>query len=99
MEWKHKCDLGWLTERQKYLTASDIKSLIPFTKTSTSSPFVTFNVKFPALQRISMSRIAFFLFFFGAGFACCWAFGTINGVGFCFFGWARTMTAAPESCT
>jgi hypothetical protein len=33
MEWKHKCDLGWLTERQKYLTASDIKSLIPFTKT------------------------------------------------------------------
>lgn len=33
MEWKHKCSLDWLKERQKYLTASDIKSLIPFTKT------------------------------------------------------------------
>lgn len=33
MEWKHVCDLMWLRERQKYLTASDIKSLVPFTKT------------------------------------------------------------------
>lgn len=33
MEWKHKCDLDWLKKRQKYLTASDIKSLIPLTKT------------------------------------------------------------------
>ena len=33
MEWKHKCSLKWLQERQKYLTATDIKSLIPVTKT------------------------------------------------------------------
>ena len=33
MDWKHKCSLDWLRERQKYLTASDIKSLIPLTKT------------------------------------------------------------------
>lgn len=33
MEWKHKCELGWLKERQKYLTASDVKSLVPLTKT------------------------------------------------------------------
>lgn len=33
MEWKHKCSLDWLRERQKYLTATDIKSLIPVTKT------------------------------------------------------------------
>lgn len=33
MEWKHKCDLAWLWERQKYLTASDIKGLVPLTKT------------------------------------------------------------------
>lgn len=33
MDWKHKCSLDWLKERQKYLTASDIKSLVPLTKT------------------------------------------------------------------
>lgn len=33
MEWKHKCSLDWLRQRQHYLTASDIKSLVPFTKT------------------------------------------------------------------
>lgn len=33
MEWKHKCSLDWLKERQGYLTASDIKNLIPLTKT------------------------------------------------------------------
>lgn len=33
MEWKHKCSLAWLQERQRYLTATDIKSLIPVTKT------------------------------------------------------------------
>lgn len=33
MEWKHKCSLDWLKERQKYLTATDIKSLLPITKT------------------------------------------------------------------
>lgn len=33
MEWKHKCSLEWLQERQRYLTATDIKSLIPVTKT------------------------------------------------------------------
>lgn len=33
MEWKHKCSLDWLRKRQKYLTASDIKSLLPVTKT------------------------------------------------------------------
>ena len=33
MEWKHKCSLDWLRERQKYLTASEIQSLIPLTKT------------------------------------------------------------------
>lgn len=31
MEWKHKTSLEWLKNRQQYLTASDIKTLIPFT--------------------------------------------------------------------
>lgn len=33
MNWEHKCDLDWLKQRQKYLTASDIRMLIPYTKT------------------------------------------------------------------
>lgn len=33
MNWEHKCDLDWLRSRQRYLTASDIKSLLPVTKT------------------------------------------------------------------
>lgn len=33
MKWEHKCDIGWLRQRQHYLTASDIKSLLPVTKT------------------------------------------------------------------
>lgn len=33
MEWKHKCDLDWLRERQKYLTASEIRKLLPVTAT------------------------------------------------------------------
>ena len=33
MQWIHKCDLSWLKERQKHLTATDIKDLLPFTAT------------------------------------------------------------------
>lgn len=33
MDWKHKCSLDWLRKRQEYLTASDIKLLLPVTKT------------------------------------------------------------------
>ena len=33
MKWEHKCSLEWLKERQSYLTASDIKKLLPVTKT------------------------------------------------------------------
>ena len=33
MEWRHKCSLDWLRERQRYLTASDIRALVPVTKT------------------------------------------------------------------
>lgn len=33
MKWQHKCDLGWLTERQSCLTATDVKELLPITKT------------------------------------------------------------------
>ena len=33
MNWKHKCSLDWLRARQGYLTASDIKRLLPVTKT------------------------------------------------------------------
>lgn len=33
MQWKHKVSLEWLKERQAYLTASDVKSLVPVTKT------------------------------------------------------------------
>lgn len=33
MEWEHKCSLEWLMARQDYLTASEIRSLIPLTKT------------------------------------------------------------------
>ena len=33
MEWTHKCDLDWLKERQQFITASDIKKLLPVTAT------------------------------------------------------------------
>ena len=33
MLWKHKCNLDWMKTRQCYLTASDIKELLPVTKT------------------------------------------------------------------
>jgi hypothetical protein len=33
MKWIHHCDIGWLKARQKYLTATDVKDLLPFTKT------------------------------------------------------------------
>ena len=33
MKWKHKCDLGWLRMRQQWLTASEIRELVPVTKT------------------------------------------------------------------
>lgn len=33
MNWEHKCSLDWLRKRQHYLTASEIKSLLPVTKT------------------------------------------------------------------
>jgi hypothetical protein len=33
MRWEHRCSLDWLRERQAYITASDIKSLLPITKT------------------------------------------------------------------
>lgn len=36
MEWKHRCSLDWLRKRQDYLTASDIKSLLPVTKAGRS---------------------------------------------------------------
>jgi hypothetical protein len=33
MKWEHKCSLEWLKKRQLYLTASDVKMLVPVTKT------------------------------------------------------------------
>lgn len=33
MEWEHKCSLEWLKARQDYLTASEIRVLLPYTKT------------------------------------------------------------------
>lgn len=33
MKWSHKVDPTWLKERKKYLTASDVKKLIPVTAT------------------------------------------------------------------
>lgn len=33
MKWEHKCSLDWLKERQGYITASDIKRLLPVTAT------------------------------------------------------------------
>lgn len=33
MQWKHTCSLDWMQERQRHLTASDIKKLIPVTNT------------------------------------------------------------------
>lgn len=33
MQWKHRCSLEWLLARRKYLTASDVHNLVPFTKT------------------------------------------------------------------
>lgn len=33
MKWEHRCSLEWLRKRQGYITASDIKNLLPITKT------------------------------------------------------------------
>lgn len=33
MKWEHRCSLDWLRERQHHLTATDVKSLLPVTKT------------------------------------------------------------------
>jgi hypothetical protein len=33
MKWQHKCSLDWLRARQNFLTASDIKDLLPVTRT------------------------------------------------------------------
>jgi len=33
MRLEHRCSLDWMRERQRYLTASDVKALIPVTKT------------------------------------------------------------------
>ena len=33
MKWFHKCDLDWLKARQRCLTATDVKELLPVTKT------------------------------------------------------------------
>lgn len=33
MPWKHECSLDWLKKRQHYLTASEIKKLLPITAT------------------------------------------------------------------
>jgi hypothetical protein len=33
MQWYHECDLAWLKARQEFLTATDVKELLPFTKT------------------------------------------------------------------
>ena len=33
MDWKHRCGLDWLKSRRNYLTASEIKRLIPLTAT------------------------------------------------------------------
>lgn len=32
-KWQHKCKASWLKARQKYLTATDVKDLLPITKT------------------------------------------------------------------
>lgn len=33
MKWEHKCDINWMRTRQGYLTASDVRKLLPVTKT------------------------------------------------------------------
>lgn len=33
MKWEHACSLEWLKKRQDYLCASEVKKLIPYTKT------------------------------------------------------------------
>lgn len=33
MKWEHRCSLDWLRERQEYLTASDVRKLVPVTNT------------------------------------------------------------------
>ena len=33
MQWYHECDLAWLKARQEFLTATDVKELLPLTKT------------------------------------------------------------------
>lgn len=33
MKWEHRCSLDWLRERQRYLTASDVRKLVPVTST------------------------------------------------------------------
>lgn len=33
MKWEHRCSIDWLRDRQRFITASDIKGLLPVTKT------------------------------------------------------------------
>lgn len=33
MKWEHTCSLEWMQERQKHLCASEVRQLVPFTKT------------------------------------------------------------------
>lgn len=33
MKWEHRCSLDWLRDRQRFITASDVKALLPVTKT------------------------------------------------------------------
>jgi len=42
-KWFHKCDLDWLRERQKYLTATDVKELLPFTKSGRKKTIIDEN--------------------------------------------------------
>lgn len=36
MKWEHRCSLDWLRERQQHLTASDVRALVPVTRTGRS---------------------------------------------------------------
>lgn len=33
MKWEHECSLQWMKARQRFLCASDVRKLVPFTKT------------------------------------------------------------------
>lgn len=55
-KWFHKCDLDWLIARQMFLTATDVKDLLPYTKTGRKRTITDENyLKVFASKRVNLT--------------------------------------------